>query len=227
MFFLLVISYNTVYALTINNSRVEFTRNFKQKNTEETIEGLLYYQFPGKVLVAIRKPIIQWMSFENNEIIIYYPKDSIAFKFVSPYPVSFSFFETFLNVTKEDFGVCSRGYSLLNHEIKKDTLITYWKPPKGLSKTIGELKLVFIDNKIISSELKKITGEPLLKTSYSNHFNYGEYYFPLEISSTLFTDTDTVFEKISYSNPAFNDSLPEEVANFRIPEGIKVEEIKW
>jgi outer membrane lipoprotein-sorting protein len=224
---LLLISYNTVYALTVNNSRVEFTRNFRQKSTEETIEGMLYYQFPERVLVSIKKPIIQWMSFGNNEFVIYYPEDSIAFKIVSPYPVSFSFFETFLNVTKEDFGVCSRGYSLVNHEIKKDTLITYWKPPKGLSKEIGDLKLVFVADRIISSELKKITGEPLLKTSYAEHFKYGEYYFPLEISSTLFTDKDTIFEKISYKNPVFNDSLPQEVAKFKIPEGIKVEEIKW
>jgi hypothetical protein len=227
LFFLLLISYNTVYGLNINNSRVEFTRDFKQKNIEEKIEGLLYYQFPEKVIVFIHKPICQWMSFENNWILIYYPEDSIAFKFVSPYPVSFSFFETFLNVTKEDFGVCSRGYSLLSHEIKKDTLITYWKPPKGLSERIGDLKLVFVANRIVSSELKKITGEPLLKTSYSDHFNYGEYYFPLGISSMLFSDTDTLFEKISYRNPIFNDSLPEDVINFEIPEGIKIEEIEW
>jgi outer membrane lipoprotein-sorting protein len=227
LFFLLLFSYNTVYALAINNLRVEFTRNFKRKDIEETIEGILYYRFPEKVLAYIYKPIKQWMSFENNEILIYYPEDSIAFKFISPYPVSFSFFETFLNVMKEDFGVCSRGYSLLNHEIKKDTLITYWKPPKEISEKIGELKLVFVDNTIISSELEKTTGEILLKTSYSEHFDYGEYHFPLEISSSLFTDTDTVLEKISFKNPAFNDSLPQEVAKFKIPEGIEVEEIRW
>jgi outer membrane lipoprotein-sorting protein len=222
-----LISYNTVYALTIDNSRVEFTRKSKYKSIEETIEGLLYYQFPGKVIVSIRKPIIQWMFFESNEITVYYPEDSIAFKINSPYPESFSFLETFLNVTKEDFGLCSRGYSLVSHEITKDTLITYWKPPKGLSVKLGELKLVFVDNRIISSELKKITGEPLLITSYSEHFNYKEYYFPLEISSKFFADKDTVFEKISYKNPTFNDSFPEEVVNFKIPEGIKIEEIKW
>lgn len=221
------ISYDAAYALNINSAQVEFTRSFKQKDAEETIEGMLYYRFPEKVLAYIHKPIKQWMSFENNEFIIYYPEDSIAFKFISSYPASFSFFETFLNVMKDDFGVSKRGYSLSDHEIKKDTLITYWNPPKGLSKTIGDLKLVFVANKIASSELKKAAGEPFLKTYYFNHFNYGEYYFPLEISSTLFTDTDTLFEKISYKNPAFNDSLPEEVANFKIPEGIEVEEIKW
>lgn len=128
---------------------------------------------------------------------------------------------------KEDFGVCDRGYSLLSSEIKKDTLITYWKPPPGLSETVSDLKLVYVDNKIISTELKKRTGEILLKTSYAKHLNYGEYYFPREISTTLFTDKDTVFETIQYKNPVFNDSFPNEVTNFKIPKGTETEEIKW
>jgi hypothetical protein len=222
-----IVLYSTSYAFVINNSTVGFKRNLKHKETEEIIEGLLYYQFPEKVLVSVKNPIVQLIYFEDNEIFIYYPEDSLAFKFVSPYPVSFSFFQTFLNVMKEDFGVCGRGYSLLNNEIKKDTLITYWKPPVDLSETIGNLKLVFVENRIISSELKKTNGEFLLETFYSQHFNYGEYYFPLEINSVLFADKDTLFEKISYKNPVFNDSLPEEVVNFKIPPGIKIEEIKW
>ena len=167
------------------------------------------------------------MSFDSNTVVIYYPEDSIAFKFVSPYPVSFSFFETFLNVMKEDFGLCDRGYSLLKNEVKKDTLVTYWDPPRGLSETIGNLKLVYVDNKIISSELKKETGESLLKASYGDHLNYGEYYFPQKISTTLFVDKDTFFEEISYKKFVFNDSLPKKVMNFKIPEGVETEEIKW
>jgi hypothetical protein len=222
-----LVLHNTSYAFVISNATVGFKRNLKYKETEEIIEGLLYYQFPEEVLVSVEKPIIQLIYFEDNEIFIYYPEDSLVFKFVSPYPVSFSFFQTFLNVMKEDFGVCSRGYSLLSHEIRKDTLITYWKPPVDLSETISSLKLVFVENRIISSELKKTNGEFLLETSYSRHFNYGEYYFPLEINSALFLDKDTIFEKISYKSPVFNDSLPEEVVNFKIPPGVRIEEIKW
>jgi len=128
---------------------------------------------------------------------------------------------------KEDFGVCDRGYSLSIHEIKKDTLITYWNPPPLLSKQISSLKLIFVDNRIISSELKKQSGKIFLKASYTNHLNYGEYYFPQEISTTLYTDTDTILEKITYNNPVFNDLLPKEIVNFKIPEGVEIEEIKW
>jgi hypothetical protein len=227
LFFIFLVSHSTSYALIINNATVEFTRNLKQKNNVETIEGILYYKFPNKVLAYIQKPIKQWMSFDSNAVFIYYPEDSIALKFISPYPVSFSFFETFLNVMKEDFGVCDRGYALKNYQTRKDTLITYWDPPYILSKTSGGLKLVYVDNRIISSELKKQSGTLLLKSSYKNHLNYGEYCFPQEIITELFTDNDTVLETIIYNNPVFNDSLSEEIVKFKIPEKIEIEEIEW
>ncbi len=128
---------------------------------------------------------------------------------------------------KEDFGVCDRGYAFKNHQTKKDTLTTYWEPPYILSKTIGELKLVYVNNRIISSELKKKSGELLLKASYKDHVNHGEYYFPREINATLFADKDTILEKITYKNLVFNGSLPEEIVKFKIPQGIEIEEIEW
>jgi len=217
----------TTYAIVIDNATTEFKRNLKQGINEETIEGIVYYQFPEKVIASIQKPVKQLISFESNNVIIYYPDDSIAFKFISSYPVSFSFFETFINIMKEDFGVCDRGYTLKDHRIKKDTLITYWNPPPILSKTAGELKLAYVKNKIIYSELKNKSGETLLKAEYKDHFNYGEYYFPREINTTLKTEQYTILEKITYKNTIFNDTLPEEIVNFKIPEGVETEEIKW
>ncbi len=218
---------NTSYATIIKTATIDFTRTIRQRDTEETIEGTFYYRSPKRILASIKKPINQWMSFENNTVLIYYPEDSVAFKLISPYKVSFSFFESFLNAMKDDFGVCDRGYSLEHHETKNDTLITYWNPPQILSKTIGQLKLTHMKNKITASELTNKSGNPLLKATFNNHFNYGTYYFPQEINTVLFTEEDTIFEKITYKNAIFNNYIPKEIANFKIPEGIEIEEIHW
>ena len=217
----------TGLALVVDNITTEFERNLRQETNEETIEGIVYYQFPEKVIASIQKPVKQLILFDNTDVIIYYPEDSIAFKFISPYPVSFSFFETFINILKEDFGVCDRGYTLKKHQTKKDTLITYWNPPQILLKTATELKLVFVKNKIINSELKNKDGEIFLEAEYKNHLNYGEYYFPREINTKLKTEQYTILEKITYKNIIFNDTLPEEIVNFKIPEGVEIEEIRW
>ncbi len=215
------------YGFIIDNATVEFTRSLRGKEAEETIEGILYCKSPEEVVVSIHKPVKQWISFENAAIRIYYPEDSIAFKIISDYPGSFSFFNTFLGVMKEDFGLSDRGYTLSDHKIKEDTLITYWKPSGKLSETIENLKLIYVNNRIISSEIKKIDGEFMLKSSYEKHENHGEYSFPMEINTTILMDEDTVFEKIIYKNLNFNDSLPEEVKNFKIPEDIEMREIRW
>lgn len=215
------------HALIVDNITTEFERNLKQGTNEETIEGVVYYQFPEKVIASIQKPLKQLISFDSTDIIIYYPVDSIAFKFISPYPVSFSFFETFVNILKEDFGVCDRGYTLKKHQTKKDTLITYWNPPSVLLKTASELKLVYVKNKIIYSELKNKEGETFLEAEYKDHLNYGEYYFPREINTKLKTEQYTILEKITYKNITFNDTLPKEIVNFTIPEGVEIEEIRW
>ena len=199
----------------------------KKGQAEEKIDGVLYCKIPEEIIVYIDEPVRQWLSFDNNSIKIYYPEDSVAFKIISGYPVSFSFFNTFLNVLKEDFGLCDRGYTLSAHKIIEDTLITFWKPSERLSKTIENLKLVYISNKIISCEVKKTDGEFMLKSFYGKHFHYGEYYFPMEISTAIFMDEDTIFEEIFYKKPIFNDTFPEEVRNFEIPEDIEIEEIKW
>lgn len=216
-----------MYALVIDNVTTEFERNIKKGESEETIKGILYYQFPEKAIASITKPLEQLICFDTNSVIIYYPKDSVAFNFVSPYPVSFSFFETFINIMKEDFGVCDRGYTLKDHQKKNDTLITYWNPPPILSKTASELKLIYVQNKIIKSELKNKTGETFLESIYKDHLNYSEYFFPREISTTLKTEQFKISEKITYKNIVFNDSLPENIKNFQIPEGVETEEIKW
>lgn len=167
------------------------------------------------------------MSFRNNAVTIYYPEDSIAFKIISDLPASFSFFNTFMNVMKEDFGLSDRGYTLIDHKIKEDTLITYWRPSGRLSEALENLKLVYVNNKIISSELKKTDGALVLKSSYEKHLDYGGYSFPMEINTTMLMGGDTVSEKITYKNLHWGDSLPEEVKNFKIPEGIETREIKW
>jgi hypothetical protein len=128
---------------------------------------------------------------------------------------------------KEDFGLSERGYILSDHEIKEDTLTTYWKPSGKLSKTVKNLRLIYVNNRIISTEIKKTDGEFMLKSSYGKHVNYSGYSFPMEISTAIFMREDTVFEKIMYKNLTFRDSLPEEVENFNIPEDIETREIRW
>lgn len=222
-----VILNGNVYSQVLQNIRVEFERSFKEGDKEEVVKGIIYYQTPGRVFVIIKDPIKQWMLLEKNELIIYYPIDTLAIRFTTPHPVSLSFFQPFLSVMKDDYGLTGMGFTLYNHRISGDTLSTYWSPPNKLSKVMSNLILVYVADRIACSELKKTDGTTIIKSSFSNHIPYEGGYFPLQISMVRYMGADSTFERIIYRNPQFNISIPLEVRDFKIPSYVEIEEIEW
>jgi len=216
------------FCQVIKTISVEFTREYSESNTKEIIKGKIYYRAPSKTVIKIENPIVQWMILEGKEMIIYYPDDKKAFRIISTWnPFSMPFFQAFVGVVKEDYGLTELGYTLANYETNDNSLISHWNPPKNLSKFLGEFILEFKDNKIIRVELRNAKGKTLSKSLYKNHILYGATYFPLEIFTIKYLKSGSTFERIVYRNPQFNSSLPQEVIDFKIPADIKVKEVKW
>jgi len=216
------------FCQTIKTISVEFTREYSEDNKKEIIKGKIHYQAPSKTVIHITDPINQWMILEDKEMIIYYPDDKKAFHIISTWnPFSMPFFQAFVGVVKEDYGLTELGYTLANYETNDNSLISHWNPPKNLAKLLGEIILEFKDNKIIRVELRNPNGKTISKSLYKNHTLYGATYFPLEISTIKYMKSGAAFEEIVYRNPQFNSPLPKEVLDFKIPAHIKVKEIKW
>jgi len=211
------------FCQTIKTISVEFTREYRETNSKEIIKGKIYYKAPFKTVIKITAPINQWMILEDKEMIIYYPDDKKAFHIISSVnPFSMPFFRAFIGVVKEDYGLTELGYTLANYETNDNSLISHWNPPKKLSKFLGEFILEFKDNKIIRVELKNPKGKTLSKSLYKNHILYDAIYFPLEISTVLYLELGSTFEKVIYKNPQFNSLLPKEIVDFKIPGDIEV-----
>lgn len=206
---------------------VKFKRQYREKNVVEIVKGDIYYQAPTNLILKVTDPIHQWMIFEGNEMIIYYPDENRGFQIISQNPISLPFFQVFVGVAREDYGLTDVGYVFSNHEKRGDTLLSYWNPPKSLSKRLGKFILMHISNKLVYTELKKADGIILSKSFYSDHINYGATYFPLKISTIQYTKTDSTVEKIAYSNPQFNIPLPREVVNFKIPLDAEMKKVEW
>lgn len=216
------------FCQVIKTISVEFTREYSEDKTKEIIKGKIYYRAPSKTVIKVENPIYQWMILEDKEMIIYYPDDKKAFRIINSWnPFSMPFFQAFIGVVKEDYGLTELGYTLANYETNDNSLISHWNPPKNLSKFLGEFILEFKDNKIIRAELRNAKGKTLSKSLYKNHILYGATYFPLEISIIKYLKSGSTFEKIIYRNPQFNSSLPLEVVDFKIPADVKVKKVKW
>lgn len=207
--------------------QVNFERYYIEKGSEEIVKGSIYYQTPHKITVVVTNPIRQWMIFEDKQITIYYPDERKVFQIVTQYPVSLPFFQSFVGVVKEDYGLTDIGYVLSNYETKGDTLISYWTPPQKRGKVLGEFMLIYVSNKIVYVELKNSEGTVMGKSFYENHIRYGAIYFPLQVSTTRYRETDSTSEKVIYASPQFNTELPQEVKDFKIPLDAEIKEIEW
>ncbi|MCK4576731.1 hypothetical protein KAU34_10010 [candidate division WOR-3 bacterium] len=228
VFILLNITNNFCAPQSLQDIQVEFIRYYKEKNTEEIIKGTIYFSSQENITVLIKEPINQWMILGKFVMDIYYPDQRKAFRFNTQNPVTLPFFQAFLGVVNKDYGLIDLGYSLSYHRKKGgDTLLTYWSPPKKASRILGDFTLVYVSGKISYAEFKKPNGSTLSKSHYSNHIQYGEYYFPLEIFTVRYSKADSTVEKITYINPQFNVELPEEVVGFKIPQDVIIEEIEW
>jgi len=220
-------SQDSVCGQTVKIITVDFTRTVIEKKSDEVVKGHIYYQAPKKIVLKVTEPVNQWMVFEGNTLFIYYPNELKAFRFISKNPFSLPFFQVFVGVVKDDFGLSEAGFSLTKSAVKGETLLTYWKPPKQAKKILGNAIVGLAKDKLVFVEMQDAKGKKLMKTSYSNHFQYGKTSFPLEITSVMYKKDSSTVEKVVFANPQFNVALPQEVVNFKIPANVEIKEIEW
>ncbi|HID11442.1 MAG TPA: hypothetical protein EYP17_09115 [Candidatus Latescibacteria bacterium] len=215
-----------VYAL--ETLQVSFNRTYVQVGRTEEVSGTLYYRArPERTVVRVEEPLKQWMVLEGGRLEIFYPEERRAFRILSKHPTNLPFFQAFLGALKEDYGLRKSGYALLGHEVRGDTLLTYWNPPKKLKKALGRFTLAYVGDKIIRAELRGLRGELLSRVLYGDHFPYAGAFLPLHIFTVRYTRSDTIYEEITYREPKCDFPLPEEVLQFRIPDDMEVEEVCW
>lgn len=216
------------YPQKVETVSVNFTRNTATDASSELVNGIIYFQASiNKVILKVTDPVNQWMVFEGNTMLIYYPVEQKAFRFTSNNPLSLPFFDAFLGMMQDDFGLPSAGFKLDRHEMKEDTLLTYWEPPGGTKKLLGKTIIALVKDKIVFVEIQNSTGEKIAKTTYSNHIQFGLSFFPLEIITKKYHKNVPTIIKIKYDDPQFNTSLPQEVLNFKIPGDIEIAESQW
>lgn len=217
-----------LHSQVIQTVFAEFNREYKYGKNKDIVEGKIYYQAKtDKLVVVVDRPLKQFMILKGNEIIIYYPDRLKAFRITSQNPSSMPFFQLFIGVIKEDYGLTDLGYTFASYDRKGNKLISYWNPPKSLSRFLGEMVLEYENNRLVYAESKNSKGKIVSKAFYKNHILYGGNYFPLEISVTKDFKLDSSVEKIIYRSVKFNTSLPQDIVNFKLPPEVEVEEIEW
>ncbi|MCP4584241.1 MAG: hypothetical protein GY839_21725 [candidate division Zixibacteria bacterium] len=214
-------------AQILNSIEVEFSRTIRTSSTEQVSSGMVFFHQPDDLKMLVTDPIKQWMVFKDNQLEIYYPDDKRAFRITTLYPTGLPFFEAFAGVIKEDFGLSGMGYTTDSHRTEGDTLLVFWNPPEELADKYGQYVLGFVDNKITYAEARDTKGKATARSIYTDHIKHGGIYFPAMIKITKYAESDSTVETVTYTNPKFDQALPPDVINFKIPDDISIEELEW
>ena len=226
-FSLVLVANTSVSAQEIQTLVLGFSRTVIESATINRTGGQLAFKAPDEVYIHVQDPIEQWMVFYTNKILIYYPKDRTAFELASGYSSNVPFFEAFIGSIKEDYGLSDLGFSIADHKIKNDTLTTMWRPDERVSRLIGNFILSYYDNKIIFTEAKDTAGKTITKVYYSNHIDYKNRYFPLDVKIFSYQSNGMTIENINYKNPIFNAELPDVIKNFKVPDDVEIKKVEF
>ncbi len=218
-----------INAAEIKTIQVKFKRElYEKKFHKEITKGIIYWEKGRNIYLEVNYPVNQQMLLQGNSLIIYYPNQKKAFKIIAKAPFVLPFFQQFVGVVEEDYGLSKLKYKLINHKVTNDILYTYWKPPKILSKYAGDFILGHKKNKLVYAETKSHATKKVTKIYYSNHIKYKDIFFPLKIKTVQYLNKKEVFKEILiYRKPIFNKPLPRKVRNFKIPSNIKIKVVRW
>lgn len=210
---------------------VDFSRKTVSAAGEQLISGTIYFKAPEDVIITVDSPVVQWSIFEGANLLIYYPQERRAFRFISRNRLMIPFAQSFIGLVREDFGLADAGFFLLENRIRGDVLITVWRPPRSVRAYIGEARIGMqrYEKKVypLFLELLDPDGELLTRTTYLEYREDLEPSFPGRILILQNGEEGEVRDEIRYSDHRINEELPAEITGFRLPSDVSVEELKW
>ena len=210
-------------AQSLQTLAVDFVRN----GGGEPVRGTLYFQAPERVLIRVSEPTLQWSEFSGHTLLIYYPAEQRAFRFISRNRLLIPFARSFLGFLRPDFGLAEAGFSLRHSRRRGELLLTVWDPPRALRRTIGQARVGTDRGGPVFLQLDDPQGRLLTRTEYSQACQAGGLSFPGRIVVVEGDGPGQRREESLYTNHLVNAPLPPEAASFRLPEGIPVQELQW
>ena len=211
----------------VEDITADFTLETAGSVSEGIVHGQIYYLSPEKTIIRVTNPILQWNVFEGSTLLIYYPQDRRAFRFISRNRLLIPFSYSFIGIVKEDFGLADAGFRFLKTETRAGTLISTWEPPRQVKNHIGHVVVGLQGEQPVLFEIYDPKGDLSVQVTYGDYFESGFLRFPGRVTVAQRRGEEQVVEVYLYHNYRINAGVPPEVSDFSLPDEIEVEEIYW
>lgn len=206
----------------------KFEREVEDSHSNQITKGEFFYESPKKMTAKVSEPVNQLMFITENIMTIYYPAENRAFRIKSEDPIALPFAQFFMLAVEEDYGLEEMGYTLTKHEIKGDTLYTYWDPQPKYKKLLGVFILGETDRGIVYTEAKTPDGNPKVRSFYAKHIKQGNSYLPAEIYSEFYHESGgTTKEHLRFYDLKLDIVTPEWIQEFELPDSVSLKEVEW
>lgn len=215
------------HSQVLQHLSVDFVMDTRGDSPQERIEGTIYYIAPDRTLIYVASPVVQWNVFDRNTLLIYYPVEQRAFRFVSRNRLLIPFSYSFLGFVKDDFGLSDAGFALEETGIRDGGFVSIWSPPLPVRSIIGGAVVGMRDDRPYFLELLSPDGRVSTRVEYADFYQSGIFLFPATAQTTRYQDDKLVEERYTYSSFSTNVPLPDSVLSFALPDGVTPKELSW
>jgi outer membrane lipoprotein-sorting protein len=224
--FLLSVFCGLLYGQKVNNISAKFERAIVDNSGRKITRGNIYYIAPQRIILHVEDPVKQHMLIANDTLLIYYPEENRAFRFLGENPFVMPLLYAFIGFFKEDYGLPKAGYKLDKSERKGDTLVVFWTLPKAAEDVLGKIAIGKTKETVVFIEVRDKDDHLRMRTDFKDYRKYSRGYFPSTVLSEQYFDDNRISESINFTNPEFDVELPKELIDFEIPDSLKIIETK-
>ena len=199
-----------------------FRREVKKYGKSDSTAGEVFYT-AQKVILKVSGPIRQWIEVRHNETKLYYPHQQKGIILKSKQESFVNFINTFLASVHEDYNLSSQGFSLYDNVFKGDTLYSYWRTDK----TSIKFTLIHYKNRLVKVESTDEENNFFTSVSFSEYILFAGRHYPLKMMFIHIYKDDRSEELVVLSKISFNQSFPDEIVKFKMPEDVELKVIEW
>lgn len=200
--------------------RVRADFSIKEKSTDGrsslTMGQVFFDRMNKKIVYKILFPEKETWLFQDT-LMYKILDDTIEKKSLLPGYVDFSIFNLALNNNLKDYGLKKTIYSVKSVVKEENMVISTWIPQKEYEKTLGEVKMSVVDNKLYGVVFYNPKKMMIGKQIFNNYIKIRSFEFPTEILNFSYLENgQEIHQMTTYKNIKVNN-WDEATYSFTLP----------
>ena len=185
----------------------DFILHHNGTDNSDLSSGTFYYRTPNYFALIVDTPIKQYILFNNNKTLIYYPTENKGFEMGTIHTYDLlKYFST--NRCYEDNLRANSLYVLSSNNFNNGRYINTWKANKRKVSPQYIILAKDSNNILYSIEAKDKNGKYIFKINFDGYVNISTIKFPSGVTSVDYSTGNALRENMMYRNIKQTPGIP-------------------